>query len=39
MKFIDVGLEGLVVIEPEYHFDERGFFSRIVCEDEFKQHN
>lgn len=38
MIFTNTNLKGLVVIEPEYHFDERGFFSRIVCQDEFKQH-
>ena len=38
MIFTNTNLKGLVVIEPEYHFDERGFFSRIVCQDDFKQH-
>jgi dTDP-4-dehydrorhamnose 3,5-epimerase len=31
-------LEGVVVIEPEFHYDSRGFFARSWCEKEFQEH-
>jgi dTDP-4-dehydrorhamnose 3,5-epimerase len=34
MKFIETGLAGAYVIEPEPKADHRGFFGRIWCEDE-----
>lgn len=39
MIFSALELTGAFLIEPEPICDERGFFSRIICEDEFKQHN
>lgn len=39
MVFSTLELTGAFLIEPEPIRDERGFFSRIVCEEEFKQHN
>lgn len=38
MKFIPTEFEGVWVIEPEPHTDERGFFARMWCRDEFEQH-
>ena len=35
MKFICTPLEGAYVIEPEPVFDERGFFARTWCREEF----
>lgn len=37
MKFIPTALPGVVVIEPEPHSDERGFFARVYCPTEFAQ--
>lgn len=37
MRFIDTGLAGVLVIEPEVVRDERGFFARVWAEDEFKE--
>lgn len=36
MKFIKTKLEGAYIITPEKRSDDRGFFARIWCEDEFK---
>ena len=36
MKFIETILNGAYVVEPEKVNDERGFFSRIWCQKEFK---
>lgn len=34
MKFLETGLPGAYVMEPEPRMDHRGFFGRIWCEDE-----
>lgn len=39
MIFHDTKLDGLYVIEPELKSDERGFFARTWCEDEFRARN
>lgn len=36
MKFLSTSLDGAYIIEPEYHKDERGFFARTWCTNEFK---
>ncbi|BAU48080.1 dTDP-4-dehydrorhamnose 3,5-epimerase [Sulfurifustis variabilis] len=38
MRFIETSLPGAWVIEPEPHYDERGFFARTWCEREFREH-
>lgn len=38
MKFNSTKLEDAVVIELERHGDERGFFARVWCRDEFADH-
>lgn len=38
MKFIPAGLAGVHVIEPERLEDERGYFARTFCRDEFAAH-
>lgn len=38
MKFVPVGLLGAFVIEPETIADERGFFARTYCREEFDAH-
>lgn len=35
MRFIDTPLPGAFLIEPELQGDERGFFARVFCEQEF----
>ena len=35
MNFAATPLEGAVLVEPEPHADERGFFTRLFCADEF----
>lgn len=35
MKFIPTTLDGALIIEPELVLDERGFFARTFCENEF----
>lgn len=37
MKIKDVGFSGAKLIELEKRGDDRGFFARLFCEDEFKQ--
>ena len=37
MKFIETKLEGAYLIEPERLEDERGFFARIFCREEFEK--
>ena len=39
MIFSALELTGAFLIEPELICDERGFFSRIICEKEFKHHS
>jgi len=38
LKFIATDLEGAFVIEPEPLADSRGYFARLWCQDEFRQH-
>ncbi|MBA2127607.1 dTDP-4-dehydrorhamnose 3,5-epimerase [Hyphomicrobium methylovorum] len=38
MKFIETHLRGAFVLELERHNDERGFFARTFCRDEFTAH-
>lgn len=38
MKFIATPLAGVFVVEPELITDERGFFARTVCREEFAHH-
>jgi dTDP-4-dehydrorhamnose 3,5-epimerase len=38
MIFTETKLKGAFVIDIELHEDERGFFARSWCEDEFKKH-
>jgi dTDP-4-dehydrorhamnose 3,5-epimerase len=37
MQFVDTPLAGAYLIELEPHWDERGFFARTFCRDEFAQ--
>jgi len=38
MIFTETKLKGAYIIEPERAEDERGFFARTVCQEEFKAH-
>ena len=38
MIFHETPLQGVFLIEPEKRGDERGFFARVFCEDEFAAH-
>lgn len=38
MKFVETPLAGAFVIQPERRSDERGFFARVFCRDEFAAH-
>lgn len=38
MRFVKIPLEGAFIVEMESIEDERGFFARSFCVDEFKQH-
>lgn len=38
MKFVETKLAGAFVIEPERRGDDRGFFTRTFCQDEFAEH-
>ena len=38
MKFTPAPLAGVFLIEPEYIEDERGFFARTWCAEQFEQH-
>lgn len=38
MRFVDTGLPGAFLIEPEPATDERGLFARTYCEREFSAH-
>jgi dTDP-4-dehydrorhamnose 3,5-epimerase len=37
MRFIPTALPGVMVIEPQPHADERGFFARVYCPGEFEK--
>ena len=39
MKFVETELNGAFIIEPELIVDERGFFARTWCRNEFEQHD
>lgn len=39
MKFIELPLKGVFLIEPEHKRDERGYFARTFCINEFAQYN
>jgi dTDP-4-dehydrorhamnose 3,5-epimerase len=39
MLFTKTKLDGVFLIEPEKHEDERGFFARTWCQQEFNTHN
>jgi dTDP-4-dehydrorhamnose 3,5-epimerase len=38
VRFVPTSLTGVYVIEQERHMDERGFFARTWCADEFAEH-
>ena len=38
MTFTETKLKGAYIIEPERFEDERGFFARTFCREEFKAH-
>jgi dTDP-4-dehydrorhamnose 3,5-epimerase len=38
LRFVPAPLEGVFVIEPEFLEDERGFFARSFCQDQFRAH-
>lgn len=38
MIFTPIWVQGVFVIEPELHEDERGFFARTFCQNEFATH-
>jgi dTDP-4-dehydrorhamnose 3,5-epimerase len=38
VRFVETDLTGAYVVELEEHVDERGFFARIWCRDEFAEH-
>ena len=38
MKFIETKLKGAFLIDPEFLVDERGFFARTWCREEFEQY-
>lgn len=38
MIFTETMIKGLYIIEPELHTDERGFFARSFCKEEFRNH-
>jgi dTDP-4-dehydrorhamnose 3,5-epimerase len=35
VKFVATALPGVIMVEPEPHTDERGFFARVYCPQEF----
>jgi len=37
MNFLETSINGVYIVEPEKHGDERGFFARSYCEKEFRQ--
>jgi dTDP-4-dehydrorhamnose 3,5-epimerase len=37
MKFKETKIKGLYIIEPDLKIDNRGYFTRIFCEEEFKK--
>lgn len=39
LKFVELSLKGAFLIQPDFIQDERGFFARCFCSEEFKQHD
>ena len=39
MKFKELDIKGAYLIEPEFLKDDRGFFTRVFCDKEFKLYN
>lgn len=39
MRFVETGLAGAYIVEPEPIADERGLFARTFCQNEFADHN
>ncbi len=37
MIFVDAGLPGAFLVDQERHVDDRGYFSRTYCADEFRR--
>lgn len=37
MNFVPTKLDGCFVVEPTLHSDERGFFARVFCDDDFRK--
>ncbi len=35
MRFLETEIAGALIVEPDIHADERGFFTRLSCTDEF----
>jgi dTDP-4-dehydrorhamnose 3,5-epimerase len=35
MRFVPTDLAGVMIVEPDLHRDERGFFARLACDEEF----
>jgi dTDP-4-dehydrorhamnose 3,5-epimerase len=38
MRYTETKLSGVILVDPERHEDERGFFARLWCRDELAQH-
>jgi len=38
VRFTKTAIDGVVVVDPERHEDDRGFFARSFCVDEFVEH-
>jgi dTDP-4-dehydrorhamnose 3,5-epimerase len=39
VKYTDTGIDGVTIVDIEPHNDERGFFARTFCADEFSKHS
>ena len=35
MKFVETSIPDVLIIEPEFHTDDRGFFARTFCQEQF----
>src|SRR5690242_2036157 len=38
MTFAEIPLAGAYIVEPDVHDDDRGFFARLWCQDEFQRY-
>jgi dTDP-4-dehydrorhamnose 3,5-epimerase len=38
MRFTETGVSGAYLVQPQRHGDDRGFFARMWCRDEFAEH-